>query len=180
MRKNIGIIALMITVLSFSRSFAQDVTTKATPTQVEIYDNILVKRVIAGDILELDNGEEVQLIGVDCSEANTQEGQKAIEFMKSLVEGREIRLEFDVEKRDESDRLSAYVFIDIPFNIKSDRREDYYYSSNDVTKYVFVNATIIKAGYASPVTIPPNVKYVDLFQKLYQEARENKRGLWSE
>lgn len=41
-----------------------------------------------------------------------------------------------------------------------------------------LNGEIIRSGYASPMTIPPNVKHADLFQKLYQEARENKRGLW--
>jgi len=30
------------------------------------------------------------------------------------------------------------------------------------------------------MTIPPNVKYADLFKELYEEAREQKRGLWSE
>ncbi len=28
------------------------------------------------------------------------------------------------------------------------------------------------------MTIPPNVKYQDRFLKAYQEARENKKGLW--
>lgn len=30
------------------------------------------------------------------------------------------------------------------------------------------------------LTIPPNVKYVDLFKKLVKEARENDKGLWAE
>ena len=37
---------------------------------------------------------------------------------------------------------------------------------------------ILKAGYASLMTIPPNVKYQERFQKAYQEAIENNRGLW--
>jgi len=45
---------------------------------------------------------------------------------------------------------------------------------------IFINATIIKSGYASPMTIPPNVKHADLFKELYEEAREQKRGLWKE
>jgi len=28
------------------------------------------------------------------------------------------------------------------------------------------------------MTIPPNVKYAELFEELYQEAREQGRGLW--
>jgi micrococcal nuclease len=43
-----------------------------------------------------------------------------------------------------------------------------------------LNEEIIKAGYASPMTIPPNVKYQDRFLKLYREAREAKRGLFRE
>jgi len=42
----------------------------------------------------------------------------------------------------------------------------------------FVNAEIVKEGYASLMTIPPNVQYVETFKKLYSQARENKRGLW--
>jgi micrococcal nuclease len=43
-----------------------------------------------------------------------------------------------------------------------------------------LNGEIIKAGYAGPMTIPPNVKYQDRFLKLYREAREAKRGLFKE
>jgi micrococcal nuclease len=43
-----------------------------------------------------------------------------------------------------------------------------------------LNEVIIKAGYASPMTIPPNVKYKDRFLKAYREAREAKRGLFRE
>ena len=67
-------------------------------------------------------------------------------------------LEFDVDRRDRYERLLAYVYL------KDDG--------------VFVNAEIVKQGYASLLTIPPNVKYADLFLKLYREARENRRGLW--
>ncbi len=39
-----------------------------------------------------------------------------------------------------------------------------------------LNKEIVKAGYASLMTIPPYVKYQERFLKAYQEARENKRG----
>ena len=63
-----------------------------------------------------------------------------------------MRLEFDVEKQDKYKRLLAYVYLP------------------DGT---FVNAEIVKQGYASLMTYPPNIKYVDTFKKFYQEAREN-------
>jgi micrococcal nuclease len=84
-------------------------------------------------------------------------GRRAYEFTKNLVEGKRVSLEFDVEKYDKYGRVLAYVYL------------------KDGT---FVNAEIVKEGYASLMTIPPNVKYADLFLRLYREARENRRGLW--
>ncbi|MDD5668637.1 MAG: thermonuclease family protein [Candidatus Omnitrophica bacterium] len=142
------------------------------------YANILVTRVVDGDTLKLENGERVRLIGIDTPEIHESEklyrdsrktnqdvktikamGKKAAAFTGSLVENKRISLDFDVENRDKYGRLLAYVYLP------------------DGT---FVNAEIIQQGFASLMTIPPNVKHVELFKKLYQEARENKRGLWKE
>jgi len=140
------------------------------------YTDIYVKRVIDGDTLQLVNGERVRLIGIDTPELHESDklyrdslrtkqdariiqelGRQAYEFTKQLVEGKRVILEFDVEKYDRYKRLLAYVYL------------------KDGT---FVNAEIVKQGYASLMTIPPNVKYSDLFLRLYQEARQNRRGLW--
>ncbi len=140
------------------------------------YSNILVTRAVDGDTLKLENGERVRLIGIDTPEMHEsskldrdaqrsgqdvavikQLGRQSYEFTKKLVEGKRVRLEFDVERFDKYKRILAYVYL------------------SDGT---FVNAEIVKQGYASLMTYPPNVKYADLFQKLYREARENRRGLW--
>jgi len=140
------------------------------------YENVLVKRVVDGDTLVLANGDRVRLIGIDTPEIHESNklyrdsqrsqqsaseikemGERSYQFTKNLVEGKVVSLEFDVEKRDKYKRLLAYVYL------------------KDKT---FVNAEIIKQGYASLMTYPPNVKYADLFLELYREARENKRGLW--
>lgn len=142
------------------------------------YSNILVKRVIDGDTLQLESGERVRLIGIDTPEMHESDrlyresqrtgqdaldikklGIRAWEFTKNLVEGKNVSLEFDVEKYDKYGRVLAYVYL------------------KDGT---FLNAQIIQKGYANLLTIPPNVKYAQLFLKLYQEARINKRGLWKE
>lgn len=142
------------------------------------YNDILVKRVVDGDTLQLVSGERVRLIGMDTPEIHESSklyrdsqrtrqdiqtikelGRRAFEFTKKLVEGERVSLEFDVEKHDKYGRILAYVYL------------------KDGT---FVNAEIVKQGYASLMTIPPNVKYADLFRRLYQEARINKRGLWAE
>ncbi len=140
------------------------------------YADIKVKRVIDGDTIQLENGQRVRLIGIDTPEMHESDklyrdaqrtrqdistiqklGRLAYEFTKDLVEGKRVSLEFDVEKRDRYERLLAYVYL------------------KDGT---FVNAKIVEQGYASLMTIPPNVKYADLFLKLYRQARENRRGLW--
>lgn len=140
------------------------------------YADVYVKRVIDGDTIQIESGERVRLIGIDTPEMHESDklyrdsqrtgedirtiqelGRRAYEFTRKLVEGKRVSLEFDVEKQDKYDRLLAYVYL------------------KDGT---FVNAKIIEEGYASLMTIPPNVKYSDLFLRLYQEARQNKRGLW--
>jgi hypothetical protein len=61
-----------------------------------------------------------------------------------------------VEKKDAYGRLLGYCFI----------------------ADTFINAKLIEDGFAVLCTIPPNVKYADLFVKLQGKARESKRGLW--
>jgi micrococcal nuclease len=140
------------------------------------YTNVLVTRAVDGDTLQLETGERVRLIGIDTPEMHESDklyrdsdrskqdietikamGRQSYEFTKRLVEGKRVSLEFDVEKQDRYKRMLAYVYL------------------KDGT---FVNAEIVKQGYASLMTYPPNVKYADLFTKLYKEARENNRGLW--
>ena len=142
------------------------------------YDDILVKRVIDGDTLELENGQRLRLIGIDTPEVDTNDrlykqaqksqtdiqaimelGKQASRFTCKLVEGKRVKVTFDVERHDRYGRLLGYVYL------------------KDGT---FINAKIIQDGYASLLTVPPNVKYVELFRSLYKEARENNRGLWQE
>jgi len=128
----------------------------------------LVTRVIDGDTIELASGEKVRYIGVDTPETHRRSGarwvtvhevygKEAEAFNRQLVEGRDVRLEFDVQPRDKYGRLLAYVYV------------------GDT----FVNAELLRQGYAHLLTIPPNVKHADFFQQLVREAREAERGLWS-
>ena len=140
------------------------------------YEDILVTRAVDGDTLLLESGERVRLIGIDTPEMHESQklykdsqrakqdiatikalGRRAYEFTRNLVENKRVRLEFDVEKKDQYGRMLAYVYL---------------------KDGAFLNAKIIEEGYASLMTYPPNVKYVETFQKLYREARENQRGLW--
>lgn len=41
------------------------------------------------------------------------------------------------------------------------------------------NAELLLAGMAQVMTVPPNVKYSELFVKFQREAREAGKGLWA-
>jgi micrococcal nuclease len=140
-------------------------------------DTVRVERVVDGETLLLTGAEKVRLIGIDAPESKpnpraekqveTQEkdlktiismGKESTKFVRSLVKpGDQVRIEFDVEKRDQYGRLLGYVYL-------SDGR--------------MLNEEIVKGRYASLLTHPPNVKYQERFLRAYREARENKRGLW--
>ena len=121
-----------------------------------------VVHVYDGDTVRLANGEKVRYIGIDTPEMNYKRppaeyfAQEAKYFNSNLVYGKNVRLEFDIEKRDKYGRLLAYVFTDD----------------------IFVNEEMIREGYANTLTIPPNVKYADKFRKLLREAKTEHRGLW--
>ncbi|NLK45021.1 MAG: hypothetical protein GX300_11590 [Tissierellia bacterium] len=125
-----------------------------------------VKRVVDGDTIIVDfNGKEerVRLIGVDTPESvhpdvakNLPEGKVASDFTKLMLDGKEIELEFDVQERDHYGRILAYVWLD----------------------GVMHNKTLLEEGYARLATYPPNVKYVEEFTKIQEEARKNNKGFW--
>lgn len=140
------------------------------------YNNILVTRVVDGDTLMLESREYLRLLGIDTPEMHESAkmhrdagrtgqsieeiqrmGRQSYEFTRGLVEGKRVRLEFDNERRDKYNRMLAYVFLE------------------DGT---FVNARIVEEGYASLTNFKLNAEYMDLFRKLYRQARENRRGLW--
>ena len=66
-----------------------------------------------------------------------------------------MRLEFDVQRRDQYRRTLAYVYV------------------GDT----MLNAELVRQGYAQVATFPPNVKYQERFLALQWEARAAKRGL---
>lgn len=124
-----------------------------------------VLRVIDGDTIEVDiNGkpERVRYIGMDTPETVHPEkpvqcfGKEASEKNKELVAGKKVRLESDVTDRDKYGRLLRYVYVDD----------------------IFVNLELVKQGYATVYTYPPDIKYTELFVEAQKEARANQLGLW--
>lgn len=144
------------------------------------YENVLVERVISADTIRLVSGEKIRLIGIRAPEAPrrktaerdkfgfiieednplTSVDERAFDFVRSLLEEKFVRLEFDTRKKDSAFATLAYVFM--------------------VGDQTFVNAEILRQGFASLRIRPPNTKYADRLREAYQEARREKRGLQGE
>ncbi|MBQ3199111.1 MAG: thermonuclease family protein [Firmicutes bacterium] len=133
------------------------ITSGGAANTATLYD---VVRVVDGDTIVVNyNGteEKVRMIGIDTPESvhpdtdkNTEAGQTASEYTKTLLENKAVSLEFDVQERDQYGRLLAYVYLN----------------------GTMVNKTLLEDGYANIATYPPNVKYVDDFTAIVA-ARDN-------
>ena len=118
-------------------------------------------RVSDGDTVVLSGLGRSRLIGIDTPEVHTERecfGRQASAFTGRLLpRGTRVRYRLGVERRDRHGRPLVYVWL-------PDRR--------------FVNAQLVREGYATPLTIPPNVEYAKRFTALAREARAKGRGLW--
>ncbi|HOY10558.1 MAG TPA: thermonuclease family protein [Candidatus Omnitrophota bacterium] len=158
-------------------------------------DALTVTKVFDGDTVLLSNGEKVRLIGIDCPEAYESEklfrdarrthndvevikaqGRQAKDIAARLAHGKRVILEYDLEKRDQYNRLLAYVYI--PLTSGQGQDPELYMTEKDGTPCIFLNASLLMMGYASPMTIPPNTRYADLFKSLHQKARQAGKGLY--
>jgi micrococcal nuclease len=129
-----------------------------------------VKEITDGDTFWIDDGTErglkIRLIGIDAPESRRTGrkeigyfGSEAKHYLAELLTGQQVRLIYDVDRYDQYQRTLAYVYLE------------------DGT---FVNAELIRQGYARVMTVPPNVRYAEKFVKLQQRARRKGLGLWDD
>ncbi len=126
----------------------------------------IVTRVIDGDTIEVSIAGaiyKVRYTGIDTPELDDTEArlctlaQEATRYNRQTVETKTVRLEKDVSDTDEYGRLLRYVYVDD----------------------IFVNAELVKLGYAEVTDYPLDIKYRDLLLQLQGEAKEAGRGLWA-
>jgi len=119
-------------------------------------DVVLVTEVIDGDTIVIEGGYHVRYIGIDAPESGELYYLEAKQANEDRVIGKEIRLESDISDKDSYGRLLRYVYIDGDF----------------------VNAEMVRQGYAWAVAYPPDVKYQVYLESIEKEARQAKRGVW--
>lgn len=130
----------------------------AFPERPANLESATVTNVVDGDTVDLSTGVRVRLIGVNTPESDRPYYQEAKDFVKNQINGKQVFVEYDVEKIDQYGRTLAYLWL-------GER---------------MVNADLVLQGYANAYTFAPNVRYADLFVTAEQNARENGRGLWKQ
>jgi len=142
----------LLSFLSTQYIFAQSVREK-----------FKVIKVFDGDSILLEDKREIRLLGVDAPEIHhptlpeQRYGKEAAEFVKKLVDGKEVWLEFEEgNKEDKFGRSIAYVYI-------GDK---------------LLNAELLKNGFAY-VYVKYPFRLKEEFIKYQQEAIKSRKGLWN-
>lgn len=164
-------------------------------------DSFTVSGVIDGETLQLSKGEKVRLAGIDVpassqnvklrddiketgksAEALIAAGKSAAKFLRKLVKNEKVVLEYDAKEKEKSGRRLAYVYFYLDPHLNMEIPAEWYVELSPGTETrqlrVFLNATMVRAGYAQMKILPPNVKFRELFSTLQEEAKTQKRGLW--
>jgi len=119
-----------------------------------------VIHIVDGDTIDVQIGStirRVRYIGMDTPESGDCYAAQATARNSELVYQRYVRLVKDVSETDRYGRLLRYVYVG----------------------ETFVNAELVRGGYALVYTVPPDVAHAAEFLALEQEARAAGRGLWS-
>lgn len=123
-----------------------------------------VKHVYDGDTIKLSSGLKVRLAGINTPEIETryqtQErgGKEAKIALTRWLEGQQVRMEMDVEKKDKYGRTLAHLFT----------RDQQH-----------LNLELVKKGLAIVNLHPPNLRYQQKLLKAQQEAELEQLGLWN-
>jgi micrococcal nuclease len=123
--------------------------------------SVTVARIIDGDTVKLSDGQKVRYLLIDTPEKKDPFFDEATRLNESLVLGRPVRLELDVEPRDVYGRTLAFLFVE-----------------DEEGREVFVNAEIVRRGLATLYVVGENLKHRDRILAAQREAHGERRGLW--
>lgn len=152
--------------------------------QAEMY---FIPEVINGNTLRLLDGETVRLIGVEIPQISPEMTQQekaeifkiqqaAAEYTRGMISGAKADLQFDNRLRDEEGNLLAYAWFLYPGeNVREalEFKDDYLVNQiiedwGEHQYVTFLNAALIKSGYATPRNDDVNVEHAALFNSIYQ------------
>lgn len=138
----------------------------------QINSLVQVTKVVDGDTIDvLINGQKqtVRLIGINTPETVDPRrpvqcfGKEASNETKRLLVGKQVYLTKDVSETDKYNRILRLVYLPL-----------------ENGQMLFVNDYLIRQGFANNYPYPPDVKFEEQFRQAETEAKEQKRGLWSQ
>ncbi|MGD2178230.1 MAG: thermonuclease family protein [Anaerolineae bacterium] len=121
-------------------------------TVVEVVDGDTIRVRIAGEVHPL------RYIGIDTPELDEPMGAECCSANERLVGDKTVYLEKDVSETDQYGRLLRYVYL---------------------ANGVFVNAELVRRGYARPVAYRPDVSRQELLADREQQAGAAQVGIWA-
>ncbi len=170
------IIIITLSLLSLSPFHLYGMSSSPEETILSGCEFQRVSHVIDGDTFVLEDGRKVRMLGVDTPETVDPRrdvqffGKEAARRLREWIEGEVVCLRRDADRTQDTDkygRLLRYVWIYRP----SSRQEP--------VKGFFVNAELIKQGYAFAYTRYP-FQYLEDFRAYERQARQKNLGLWDE
>jgi len=119
-----------------------------------------VERIVDGDTVVLHNGTIVRYVGITSPETGEPFEKEATEANRKLVEGNTVKLEYDNYKADKFGRILAYL-------ITPDGKN--------------MSIEMARLGMASVVIYQHKKPFIyqDQLLKAQEEAKKEKRGVWS-
>lgn len=119
----------------------------------------VVKKVIDGDTVELFNGLILRYVGMTAPETGEPFEKESTEANRLLVEGKEIKLEYDNYTSDKFGRILAYAIVD-------DKN---------------ISIELVSKGMAELVIYQKRKSFIHQVQlsEAQEQAKKNRLGIWS-
>ncbi len=143
-------------------------------------EETLIVKVTDTNVVVLENGQRLKLIGIESAgmparkyvefdqrgrvieepkEVTIPLEEQALTYAQEIMEGKKVKIEYDMESVDAQGRRFAYVYL-------PDGR--------------MANAELVRQGFVYLQIRPPNVKHADALRGAYQEAKREQRGFLSD
>lgn len=142
---SVGIVLLFLFSTSLGAGFLREGPYRAT-------------RVIDGDTIDIDTGERIRLSGINAPETGECYADEATRALETLVLGKEIYLEHDIEAKDKYGRTLGYLYV------------------NDT----FVNGYLVQNGFVKVFDKYRNeTRLYDYLKEIEEEPQNKSIGVWS-
>ncbi len=123
-----------------------------------------VVRIPQANLIELDRGEKVKLLGLGDSSFFETEENSSLNFIYQLIFNRYVKLVFDKKMIDDQGNLLCYIFLNTAIEGKP--------------VWCMINKRMIVNGYCNVIYDPINNKHNEEFLFLEAIAKDKAKRIW--